>query len=80
MHHDQRQRAAIFLPVTMAEDWNTGFHFDQTLFGSRQVDSTREKKGRESLDVPTPQPSMRTENRGHERQRFLCQAGFEPSS
>ncbi len=71
MHHDQRQRAPIFLPVTVTQHRNAGLHFDQTLFGSRRVDSAWEKESSERLHMPAPQPATWPEDGGCERGRLL---------
>ena len=80
VHHDQRQRSPVLLPVTVAQQRNAGFHFDQTLLSSRWVDSARQKEGSESLHVPAAQPATRPEDGGRERRRLLRQAVFELSS
>ena len=59
MHHDQRQRSPVFLPVTVAQHRNAGFHFDQALLSCLQVDSPRKKKCGERLRVPAEQQPRR---------------------
>jgi len=80
VHDDQRQRFPVFLPVTVAEHRDTGFDFDEALFGWRQTDSAGKKKGSQGLQVSALQPAMRPEDGGRERRRLLRRAVLELSS
>jgi len=80
MHHDQRQRAPVFLPMTMAQHGNAGFYFDQTFLCGCQIDSPRKKKSPERLHMPAPQPTTRTKDGRHECRRLRRHSAFELSS
>ena len=70
----------VLLPVTVAQHRNARFHFDQALFGGRQVDSAREKESSERLHMPAAQPATWPEDGGRKRRRLLRQAVLELSS
>src|SRR5579863_5196446 len=71
VYYDQRERAPVLLPVTVAKHGNAGLHVDQTMFRRGQVDAAWEKKSCEGLHMPAPQPVVWPENGGREYARFL---------
>jgi hypothetical protein len=51
----------IWLPMAMAQNLHSWSYFHQSLFWDRQKNSARQKKGRQSLPMSTPEPAARPE-------------------
>ncbi len=44
MYYNQRERLPVLLPVTVAEDGDARFYFDEALFRDWQVDAAWEEE------------------------------------